>query len=71
MSNFIKFGVGVNEIRLNKQDIVSIKKVSSSRVEITYRTIDPTGKNPYIIEQELTSMPDAEYENLIKIIDED
>ncbi|EIY53731.1 hypothetical protein [Bacteroides nordii] len=71
MSNFIKFGMGVNETRLNKQDVVSIKKVSSSRVEITYRTIDPTGKNPYIIAQELIGMPDAEYENLIKIIDED
>lgn len=71
MSNFIKFGSGANETRLNKQDIVSIRRESSSRVEITYRTFDPSGKNPYFIESISIGITEGEYQRLIEVIDED
>lgn len=70
MGNFIKIGKGQNEMLINKNDIVSIKRESESFVSICYKTIDETGEHPFRIEVISYAMSDSEYKILVQYLNE-
>ena len=70
MKNFITFGIA-HRTTINKQDIVSIKRVSNTTVEINYRNTDYQGKAPYMIEAITVGMSETEYKSIIEELEED
>lgn len=71
MSNFIKIGKGQNEIFINKNDIVSVKKEGQGFISICYKTVDETGNSPFRIEEMSFGISDREYMELIDKLNND